>query len=84
MAKSPSCDGCHNDFYNGNNQLGVKRCWYRADAKSVIRYRIHRDSLPGSPRAFTKVRVWHCRQEQGFALYTGLPDFVKRKDVVNA
>ena len=84
MAKSLSCDGCRNDFYNGNNPLGVKQCWSRKTAKAVTRYRIHMNSLPGSPRAFTKIRVWDCRQEQGFALYTGLPDFVKPKDVVNA
>jgi len=82
MRNTPTCDGCHNDFYNGNNPLGVKKCWSRGKAKAVTRYRIHMNMLPGAPRAFTEVRVWSCRHEQGFALYTELPDFVKLKDVV--
>ena len=82
MGRAPSCDGCRNDFYNdGNNPLGVKRCWSRDGAKPVTRYRIHINSLPGSPRAFERVRVFDCRYEQGFALYKGLPDFVKIEDV---
>ena len=82
MSKLPTCDGCENDFYNGSNPYGIKKCWSRGEAKAVTRYRIHRDTLPGAPRAFTEVRVWSCRFEKGFALYTGLPDFVKAKDVV--
>ena len=31
------CAGCRNDFYNGNNKLGVKECWSLADAKLVSR-----------------------------------------------
>lgn len=27
------CAGCRNDFYNGHNDLGVKECWSREDAK---------------------------------------------------
>jgi len=31
--KSKMCVGCRNDFYNGNNSLGVRRCLYLGSAK---------------------------------------------------
>lgn len=79
--KEPTCSGCRNDFYNGDNDLGVKECWSREDAKVVTRYRIHRDTVPTQPDAFTKVRVFNCRYAPPWSYYKGLPDFVKPKDV---
>lgn len=32
---SKYCSGCDNNFYNGNNQYGVKQCWSVPDAKIV-------------------------------------------------
>jgi len=29
------CAGCHDDFYNSNNPLGIKECWHFKDAKVV-------------------------------------------------
>lgn len=29
------CVGCHNNFYNGNNPYGIKRCWMLDSAKPV-------------------------------------------------
>jgi hypothetical protein len=40
------CNGCHNDFYNGNNDLGVKRCWSLDKARLCKRLRIHVDAPP--------------------------------------
>ncbi len=37
MKTSEHCGGCRQDFYNGNNQLGVKRCWHLDTAKLVDR-----------------------------------------------
>ena len=79
--KTPTCSGCRNNFYNGNNDLGVKECWSRKKAKTVTRYRIHRDSLPARPGAFTKMRVFDCRYAPPWFYYKGLPDFVKPEDV---
>lgn len=31
------CRGCREDFYNGHNELGVKRCWNLASAEPVER-----------------------------------------------
>lgn len=40
------CDGCRDDFYNGNNDLGVKRCWGLDSAVFVKRIPIHVDQRP--------------------------------------
>lgn len=80
MAK-PTCTGCRSDIYNGNNNHGIKECWHKKTAKPATRYRIHRDTLPASPGAFTKVKVFACYYAPPWSYYHGLPDFVKPEDV---
>lgn len=29
------CSGCRENFYNGNNQYGIKECWYYKSAEVV-------------------------------------------------
>ncbi len=40
------CAGCRDNFYNGNNGLGIKRCWHLKDAKVVFRKLVHVDHPP--------------------------------------
>ena len=40
------CVGCEDDFYNGNNDLGVDECWCREDAKQKQYLMIPADMLP--------------------------------------
>jgi hypothetical protein len=40
------CRGCRDNFYNGNNDLGVKECWMLADAKRENRLLIPIDQRP--------------------------------------
>ena len=40
------CAGCRNNFYNGNNELGVKECWLFKTAKIVWRKEVHIDQIP--------------------------------------
>lgn len=40
------CAGCHDDFYNGHNEYGVKECWGRKTAQLVERVLIHIDQPP--------------------------------------
>ncbi len=40
------CAGCVDDFYNGNNDLGVKQCWGVKTATMVERVLIHIDQAP--------------------------------------
>lgn len=48
------CEGCRNDFYNGNNPHGVKECWSLKTAKPVQRVRVHLDQRP----PWTQKPVW--------------------------
>ena len=40
------CVGCRDNFYNGNNNLGVKECWCLKDAKLVMKKEVHIDQAP--------------------------------------
>ncbi len=40
------CLGCRNDFYNGNNHLGVELCWSLLGAKRVKRKEVHINQRP--------------------------------------
>lgn len=44
--KGSDCDGCRNNFYNGNNELGVKKCWSFGTAEMVKKVQIHVDQMP--------------------------------------
>ena len=40
------CNGCRDDFYNGNNDLGVSRCWNLDSAKLMWRKEVHINQCP--------------------------------------
>lgn len=40
------CVGCEDDFYNGNNPVGVDMCWMFPDAKLVKRKQVHMNQVP--------------------------------------
>lgn len=73
MSKQDHCRGCRDDFYNGHNSLGVKRCWSLKDAKVVKRWRIGTWTQPTQPGAFTEVKTLSCHYAPGSALYEKLP-----------
>jgi hypothetical protein len=63
------CQGCTDDFYNGNNSLGVKECWSKKSAKVVTRYRIAWWAASYKKNC-TKVKTYDCHKEPGkFAFY---------------
>lgn len=55
------CHGCRNDFYNGYNELGVKKCWSMKGAKLVSRISIgHWENPPYLNKAKSEVpNCWH-------------------------
>lgn len=75
------CRGCNNDFYNGNNELGIKRCWSLDEARLVTRYRIAVDVRPDVPGAFTSVIVPNCYRQKGQSFSAEVPDFVDLGEV---
>ena len=40
------CSGCTENFYNGNNPLGIDECWCLEDAKIVTKKFVHVDMRP--------------------------------------
>jgi len=40
------CVGCHCDFYNGKNDLGVEECWSYSDAEVIKKKRVSIDQRP--------------------------------------
>lgn len=63
--KKSDCIGCRNNFYNGNNDLGVKECWSFNDAEIVSRKRVHYNLVP--PWRMRPVKVPNCYHETGYA-----------------
>lgn len=58
------CVGCGDNFYNGNNPLGVLECWMCKDAKLVSRIIIgHWESPPYKNKK--KIKVPNCYHERG-------------------
>lgn len=58
------CAGCRNNFYNGNNNLGVSECWSLKTAKLITRYQIY-SHVPTYRENFIKVRKPSCYHQQG-------------------
>jgi hypothetical protein len=57
------CRGCSDDFYNGNNDLGVRECWAFKTAKIVWRIPVgHWERPPYLGKKKVKVAsCWHGR-----------------------
>ena len=63
--KLPMCVGCHNDFYNGKNNMGIQECFSLERAKKVERWRLGWWTPPSSVDAFTRVTTLDCHHAPG-------------------
>ena len=61
------CSGCRNNFYNGNNTLGIKECWFFEKANIVLKKRVHMDQSP--PWNQAPVTVLDCYRESGYVYF---------------
>ena len=58
------CNGCGDEFYNGNNDVGVKECWHFKKAKLVPRIMIgHWENPPYKDKKIIKKP--NCYHERG-------------------
>ena len=57
------CPGCRDNFYNGNNNIGVKECWALESSKVVFRKFVHVDQRP--PWKQKAVRTLDCCHRDG-------------------
>jgi hypothetical protein len=58
------CAGCEQNYYNGNNNLGVKQCWFLPTAKRIKRKRVHIDQVP--PWNQTAQMFPNCYQQKRY------------------
>lgn len=60
------CQGCENNFYNGNNDKGINECWSLKDAVLISQKMIPVNEVPphtGKPKLFPK-----CYHASGFVM----------------
>ena len=58
------CEGCRNNFYNGNNGYGIKECWSLKTAKVVMRKFVHIDQPP--PWLNDPEKTFSCHHRQKY------------------
>ncbi len=65
--KLKMCQGCRDNFYNGNNDLGVKECWALDSAKLIKRKKIHVNQRP--PWNQKPISVLSCYSQPSFVFW---------------
>ena len=63
MIDKKHCAGCRDNFYNGNNNLGVKECWMLKDAKLILRREVGMWERP--PWTATPRKLPNCYSKKG-------------------
>lgn len=64
-----ACIGCRDNFYNGNNTLGVKECVMYPTAIIVVRWAQDWHTRSDAPGAFMEVEVPSCYNRPGNTAY---------------
>ncbi len=81
--KKRYCSGCKDNFYNGNNPMGIKECWNLKVAKIITAYRIGWWIPQDKAQNFTKVTTLDCHKETGsFAFYQELPSHLQAEKLL--
>jgi len=62
--KKTDCVGCYNNYYNGNNDIGVRECLYFSSAKIVRRKQVHINQQP--PWTQRPISVPDCYRQGGY------------------
>lgn len=71
------CVGCRDNFYNGNNSIGVNECWMLKTAKLMTRFGISISSPMGSRSNYFKVQKPSCYHENGYVYLKNIPDYAR-------
>jgi len=57
------CEGCEDNFYNGNNPYGIKECWSFETSKLVWKKQVHISQRPPWKQKPIKVPdCYHIKQ----------------------
>jgi hypothetical protein len=65
QGKLELCRGCVDNFYNGNNDLGVKECWNLKKATIVKKKKVGMNDAPPWKHQLI-VTILSCRHEKGY------------------
>ena len=78
MKSKSDCIGCRNNFYNGNNDLGVKECSsFKSRGRLVTKYRINYNTPMNIRSAYQKVKVPACYHQPGYAYLEEIPHYTE-------
>ena len=71
------CSGCEQNFYNGNNPYGVKKCWSFDKAKIVTRYKLSVDCPCNRKSGYYKMEVPNCYEQKRYVFCEEIPNYAK-------
>lgn len=71
------CAGCRENFYNGNNPIGVKECWMYKRAKVKTQYRIAIHTPMDRKAGYVKTVGLNCFNEAGYVFLERIPHYAK-------
>lgn len=63
------CEGCEDNFYNGNNQYDIKECWCLKKAKLVMKKKVHINQTP--PWKQKPIKVPDCYKVKKYVFISG-------------
>ena len=58
------CIGCEDNFYNDNNNYGIKKCWCLDDAKLIERKQVGINDVP--PWNQQPIIIPNCYKKNGY------------------
>lgn len=64
VEKLKLCNGCEDNFYNGNNPLGIKECWLLKTAKVAMKKQVHINQYP--PWKQKPIRTLSCYHQKQY------------------
>jgi len=64
-AKLKYCTGCKDNFYNGFNDLGIKKCWKLEISNIVSRKEVHINDIPPWNHQ-PIIKTLNCYRKKGF------------------
>lgn len=73
-ATKTDCNGCYNNFYNGNNNIGVSECWCLKDARVKRRFAIA-SNVPTYRENFYEVEKPGCYRQPGMFYTDSLKNY---------
>jgi hypothetical protein len=73
------CAGCEDNFYNGNNNLGVTECWrFRGKGNRIKkRFRINYNTPTNIREAYQEVICPTCYRQKGYCYFDRIPLYAK-------